>query len=294
MAENATVKPSFLIRYRYWIMVLSLFIFLPPLSFLFQFTGDSNFCGKWCPRMFFVWREGMSAHAYFSGYARSYMGVLLVCSVLVSTFFLGRYWCSHLCPIGGAMELGSRLTPRFLKIDYTIIPAPAFRYGYLTVYFLAAALGIGSLCCSYCNFAVLPRLFGAAFSSADMTYFLRSAGLIILGLVVFLGFFARGGRAYCNLICPIGAIDALSAKSGARFGKRVNIATDKCDRCGKCAAVCPTWAIDIKDTAIIDQLSCIPCRICETECPEEAITYSRLSKPDKSCHKTRYDEKTAN
>lgn len=284
MAGNSTAKPSILIRYRSWMMVLSLIIFLPPLSFLFQFTGESNFCGKWCPRMFFVWREGMSAQDFFSGFARCYMGVILVSSVLVSTFFFGRYWCSHLCPIGGAIELGSRLTPRSLKINYTMIPAPSFRYGYLTVYFLSAAFGIGSLCCSYCNFAVLPRLFGAAFLNADMAYFMRTAGLINLGLVVLLGFFARGGRAYCNLICPVGAIDALSARVGAtaRFAKRVNVSTDQCTRCGKCAAACPTWAIDINDKAVIDQLSCMPCRICEAACPEGAITYSKLSKQNKA------------
>ena len=65
------------------------------------------------------------------------------------------------------MELGGRLIPEFVKIDYSFIPAPAFRYGYFSVYLISAALGIGSLCCSYCNFAVVPRFFGALFSVAS-------------------------------------------------------------------------------------------------------------------------------
>lgn len=257
-------------------MAASIFLFMPPLSFLFQFTGDSNFCGTWCPRMFFVWRNGMSVDAYFSGFLRSYMGVLLVAGVLISTFLFGRYWCSHLCPVGAGMEFGSRLIPKPLKIDFSMIPAPSFRYGYLTVYFLAAAFGIGSLCCSYCNFATLPRFFGAAFSTADLAYFLRTAGIVNLGLVVFLGFLARGGKAYCNLICPIGAIDALSNRLGAFWGKRVHVDAHHCNGCGKCVSKCPVWAIELKDTARIDQLSCIPCRICETACSEGAITYSKI------------------
>ncbi|KJU86522.1 polyferredoxin, partial [Candidatus Magnetobacterium bavaricum] len=127
------------------------------------------------------------------------MGVALVVGIVASTFFFGRYWCSHLCPVGGAMEVGGRLVPRQLQIDYKHIPASSIRYGYLLVYLVAPAIGIGSLCCNYCNFAAIPRLFGAAFSEADMAYFLRGAGLVNLGLVAVLGVFAVGGRGYCSI-----------------------------------------------------------------------------------------------
>jgi polyferredoxin len=225
--------------------------------------------------MFFSWRKGTDISQFLMGFLRSYMGVALVFGVLLSTLFLGRYWCSHLCPIGGSMEAGSRLLPRFMKINFSNIPAPSFRYGYLLVYLLVPAIGLGSLCCNYCNFAAVPRAVGAVFTSADMAYFLRTAGLINLGLVIVLGVMARGGRAYCNLLCPIGALDALSNRFGRKLGKRVNIDKDKCNGCGKCDRVCPTWAIEVKDTASIDQLSCMPCRLCEGACPTEAISYGK-------------------
>jgi NAD-dependent dihydropyrimidine dehydrogenase PreA subunit len=160
-----------------------------------------------------------------------------------------------------------------LHIDYGRLPAASVRYGYLTVYLLAPALGIGSLCCSYCNFATIPRLFGAAFSSADAAFFLRTAGLIDLGMVVGLGFLARGGRAYCNFMCPVGAVDALVSRLGARFGKRVRIDESKCTTCGVCAEVCPTKAIALHQKAKVDQLSCMPCRQCEKACENGAIRY---------------------
>jgi ferredoxin-type protein NapH len=225
--------------------------------------------------MFFVWRQGMSAKAYFMSYLRSYMGVVLVFGILGFTFFLGRYWCSHLCPIGGIMELGSSAVPRFLKINFSKVPAPAFRYGYMAVYFGAAAAGIGSLCCNYCHFATIPRIFGAAFSQADLAYFLRTAGLINLGLVVVLGLLAKGGRAYCNLLCPIGALDALANTLGARFGRRLRVSTTRCNGCGLCEPVCPTWAIKMTDIAQIDPLACMPCHRCETACPQGAVTYGK-------------------
>jgi ferredoxin-type protein NapH len=270
-------KQGPLSRYRYAIMIVAALVFLPPLSFLFQLTGEDRFCGTWCPRMFFVWRSGATFGTYLLGYVRSYLGVALVVGILATTFFFGRYWCSHLCPVGGLTELVSRLIPGFLKVRYSSIPAPAFRYGYLAVYLVAPVLGIGSLCCGYYNFAVVPRLVGAPFSQADAAYFLRVSGWISLGLVVVLGFLAKGGRAYCNFLCPIGAFDAISNFLGARFGRRrMHVAPSKCHGCGKCEKVCPVWAIhEVDGKATIDQLSCMPCRQCETACPTGAIVYAK-------------------
>jgi ferredoxin-type protein NapH len=277
MAANTSTKHSFWSRNRTWIILTGIVLFLPPLSVLFQMTADSNFCGSWCPRMFFAWRKGMSLNEFLIGFLRSYMGVALVVGILVSTFFLGRAWCSHLCPIGGTMELGSRVLPRWLKIDFSPIPAAPFRYGYLAVYFIASAVGLGSLCCNYCNFATVPRIFGAAFLDADLMYFFRTAGLINLGLVVVLGFLSRGGRAYCNLLCPVGALDALSNRLGLNFGRKVRVDDGKCNSCGACSKVCPTWSISVHSAAQIDQLSCMPCRECEKVCPQKAISYGRTA-----------------
>jgi len=111
---------------------------------------------------------------------------------------------------------------------------------------------------------------------SDMSYFIRSAGLINLGLVVGLGFIAKGGRAYCNLLCPIGALDAISNRLGLKFGKRMSIDSEKCNGCNACAKVCPTWSIEVKEKkAAIDQLSCMPCRECEKVCAKEAINYDK-------------------
>lgn len=265
----------FSVRHRTAMLLASLVLFLPPLAAVFQPSGDTGFCGRWCPRMFFSWRAGQSAQDFLVGFVRSWLGVALVAGVLGVTILAGRWWCSHLCPIGGAMELGSRLVPRRLALDFSHVPSAPVRYGYLGVYLLAPALGIGSLCCNYCNFAAIPRLFGAAFSQADLTYFLRSAGLVNLGLVLVLGVLARGGRAYCNLLCPVGALDALANRLGLRFGRRVRVDAARCTACGACAKVCPTWAIAPGGTARVDALACMPCRACEGVCPEEAIRYAR-------------------
>jgi polyferredoxin len=272
---DGSATASFWSRHRTPMLIVSAVLFLPPLAAIVQLTGDTDFCGRWCPRMFFTWREGTTMAAFLMGFARAYMGVALVAAILVTTFAFGRHWCSHLCPVASPLELGSRLIPKGLKLDFSSTPAPSFRYAYLAVYLIAPAIGLGSLCCNYCNFAAVPRLFAAPFSEGDLIYFLRFQGVINLGLLLFLGIFAKGGRAYCNLLCPVGALDALANRLGAAFGRRIRIDHDACTNCGDCAKVCPTWAIDTTDRTTIDQLSCMPCRQCQDVCQHKAISYGK-------------------
>ena len=79
-------------------------------------------------------------------------------------------------------------------------------------------------------------------------------------------------RTFCGLICPFGAWQAF-------FGKinpyRVTIIKDKCTRCFRCVAVCPTFAID-KEGVHNFQVSpyCNRCGECMDVCSSGAIDYS--------------------
>ena len=99
--------------------------------------------------------------------------------------------------------------------------------------------------------------------------------MVNFGLLLFLGIFAKGGRAYCNLLCPVGALDALSNRFGARFGRRIRVDQDACTNCGDCSVVCPTWAIEVTERTTINQLSCMPCRQCQDVCQHGAIYYGK-------------------
>ena len=67
MQANTITKKSFLVRYRTWLILGGIFLLMPPLSLFFQFTQDMNFCGTWCPRMFFSWRKGMTGAEFLDG-----------------------------------------------------------------------------------------------------------------------------------------------------------------------------------------------------------------------------------
>ena len=234
-------------------------------------------CGAVCPRMFFIIpAKGWSG--FVNSISSAWFGVILVSAILAVTIFFGRLWCSHLCPIGGASELVSKGIPDKLKINFSFMNAPAFRYGYLFIYIAGAVIGIGSIACKLCNFRVIPFLAGAAFVPAYRTYFTTSMGMAGLITIAISGFFAKGGRGYCNLLCPVGALDSIVNFLGIKFGfaKRMNTEHSKCNNCGSCVDSCMVGALTQDEGQVRrDQLSCMSCMECEKICPNGAISYGK-------------------
>ncbi|MEI6677651.1 MAG: 4Fe-4S binding protein [Mariniphaga sp.] len=257
---------------RYLIIIFGIVIFLPPIALLPRVFGSMSICGSpFCMRMLFS-IEGFSAMSKVL-----FMGVFMLIVIFSISFFAGRFFCSHLCPIGGATELGSKIVPQKFKIDYTWISAPAVRYSYLIAFLILPVLGVGSICCSYCNFSIISSLFDSITSPASRILALTFGGIINLTMIILLGFLAVGGRAYCNFLCPIGAIDGIFNWLGSKlsFFKRIRIDKTKCSACSQCINECPVWAIEkVADNSMkINQTSCITCKLCISKCPAKAISY---------------------
>jgi polyferredoxin len=132
-------------------------------------------------------------------------------------FVFGRIWCGYLCRAGGFSELVSRLLNDRWKIEYRWLPQFQIRYSYLGTYLIVLP-AIGVSACTLCNFVTVPRLVEAMSGGAGGLAFIFSAiGLVNLSLLLLLGFFASKGRAYCQFMCPIGAIDGIVNALGAKF-----------------------------------------------------------------------------
>jgi Ni,Fe-hydrogenase III small subunit/Pyruvate/2-oxoacid:ferredoxin oxidoreductase delta subunit len=82
---------------------------------------------------------------------------------------------------------------------------------------------------------------------------------------------ARLRQGYRTIAYP----DAPPPALPERFRGRPLIDPSKCpDGCARCAEVCPTQAIDLREGVRIDLGRCIFCTDCTRACPEDALHYS--------------------
>lgn len=268
-------------KYRYAIIAISCVSFLGPLAFLPQLTGNSDLCGQLCMRRFYLYFPGMTLQDFFTHVSVAFIGVIAFALILLTTFFFGRLWCSFLCPVGGLAELGSRMLNDRWKIEFRSLPQFQIRYGYFTVYLVLMPL-LGISACTLCNFITVPRLVEALSGEyRGLVYILSSVGLVNLGLLFLLGFFASKGRAYCQFLCPIGAADGIMNRLGANFGftHRIRVEKERCTGCNVCARKCMCGAIKMVDrVAVVEQSSCMSCHECVDVCDWNAIEWTTSSR----------------
>lgn len=205
------------------------------------------------------------------------ISVISTIILLVAAFLFGPLFCGRLCPAGAFTEFLSKLVPARLQISwrrYTEI-AP-LRYGMLAGFCLVPFID-GILACSYCNFFLFDLL--ANYYTRGYFISLTSSLLLtaILWVVVF-GLFTKGGRGFCNFLCPVGAAQSLVHFLGSRlpFTLRMQVDAEQCIGCGRCVKKCPMEAVVLVDKkAKICQHNCIVCGVCRHTCPISAISYGR-------------------
>lgn len=263
-------------KYRYLLIILSCMLFFAPFAFLPGLAGNNDFCGELCIRRFFLYFPGMSLADLGNQLTLAWIGVITLSTILISTFFFGRMWCAYICPVGGFPELVSRTLDERWKIEYRGLPQVPVRYGYFSVYlFLMPVLGISA--CTLCNFVTVPRLFESLSGGLmGLSFIFSTIGLVNLALLFLLGFFASKGRAYCQFLCPVGAIDGLVNRIGAmfRFTRRIRVERSRCTGCNICARNCMTGAIKmVEQIAVVDQFSCMSCHECVDVCDWGAIDW---------------------
>jgi polyferredoxin len=221
------------------------------------------------------------------------LNVVVVVALLVLTLVFGRIYCSVICPLGVFQDILARFHRKKNKYSYSK-EVRWLRYPVLVVFIIAAVAGIGSLFQLLAPYSAYGRIATMIFQPvwkfgnnvlatlaerADSYAFytvdtwMRSLPVLIIAAVTLVVLFVlawRGGRTYCNTICPVGTILSFFA----RFSwLKIRFDADKCKNCSVCSKNCKAACIDYKNHTV-DYSRCVVCGNCIDSCKFGALKYS--------------------
>ena len=245
-----------------------------------------------------------TAHAYLGWMAKiQFVPALLALNigallfVVTLTLLMGRIYCSVICPLGVMQDAIAWF--RRKKNKYSYSPAKTtLRYTLLVVACAALALNVawlGGLIFPYSTYgrivatcvaplyklannglAALAEHYGSyAFYEVDV--WLKSVAALVVALLTWavIAVLAwRGGRTWCNTVCPVGTLLGLISRKSLH-GPVFDL--EKCNSCGLCARNCKAACINVKEHDI-DMSRCVMCGNCMETCHKDAMHFGNRNK----------------
>ena len=224
------------------------------------------------------------------------LNVGVIVALVLLTLVCGRVYCSVICPLGVFQDGISWLRAHRSKKPFIYRKGmKALRYGVWALFVIALVAGVHVFVTLLAPYSAYGRMVqnllqpiyiwgnnllagfaeqAGSYAFYDKEVWLRSLPTFIVALVtlIVVGFLAfKGGRTYCNDVCPVGT--TLSFLS--RFAMfRPVIDHDKCKHCRACELHCKAQCIDIgKDHEMIDYSRCVDCFNCLEQCKFGALEY---------------------
>ena len=229
------------------------------------------------------------------------LNVAVIVALVILTLLFGRVYCSVICPLGVFQDIVSWLSGRRKgkKNRFTFKKENKWlRYGVMVLFIVLMVAGLTSVAILLAPYSAWGRIVTAllepvydwgnnllaaiaehfgSYAFYPTEVYLKSLPVLIVAivtLVVVVVLAWKGGRSWCNNICPVGTV--LGQLS--RFSLfRPTIDTDKCINCGLCGKRCKASCIDTKNHRI-DYSRCVACFDCLENCNSGAIKYSLACK----------------
>lgn len=196
-----------------------------------------------------------------SAYGPSLVGMVIP---LLIALFLGRVFCSWVCPVSFVLELFDKLrilVSRRSSLRNTLLVAKRWLWFTLIAeLFLSLVLGAPLFV-----FLSPPGLIGREIMMAVFFQKLALEGVVII-LVVLLELVTR--RFFCRTFCPLGG---LLAFAGRKRNLRVHFLSENCTACGKCTRTCPMGLQPPRGEGLSPY--CWNCGECVDVCSDDALKF---------------------
>ncbi len=258
-------------------------IFLIGLSFLFlDFTGTAHHWLGWMAK----------AQALEAVLA---LNVVVIIALVVLTLVFGRIYCSVICPLGIVQDIFGWLGKKAKKNRYSYSKEMKWlRYPMLALFVIAFFAGVGSVVQLLAPYSAFGRIMSSIFQPLYMlgnnvlagiaeradsyTFYsvdvwMKSLPVLLIAVATLIILFVlawRGGRTYCNTVCPVGTVLSLLSRFSLL---KIRIDTNKCKNCSLCAKNCKASCIDFKSHTV-DYSRCVVCGDCIKSCHSGALSYT--------------------
>jgi ferredoxin len=216
--------------------------------------------------------------------------------ILLFTLLMGRIYCSTICPLGifqDAINYISKKAAR-KKVFFKFKKGhPIWRYSFLGIMAVAMIGGLGFIVSWLDPYSIAGRFFTylaepivTAINNISATVLQKQDVFVLshkplyhaswlplsITIVFFVGIGAMAwqrGRFFCNVVCPVGTFLGMTSKASLL---KVKFNPDNCTKCGKCAAICKSECISIKNQTV-DVSRCVTCFNCLQVCPDAALDF---------------------
>lgn len=240
------------------------------------------------------------------------LNVAVIVGLVILTLLVGRIYCSVICPLGVMQDIIAWVSKRKmfrkkktkLANKYTYSPTKrVLRALVLLLFLILMIAGLNTLAIFIAPYSAYGRIATnlmqplylwannglAAIAEHYESYMFYSVDVwmrsavslgVAIGTFIIIAILAwRGGRTYCNTICPVGTVLGYVSHFslfGPVFDK------DKCNGCGLCARNCKASCIDAKNHHV-DMTRCVTCGDCMEVCRQGAVKFGfRLRKAEES------------
>ncbi|MGM5488343.1 MAG: 4Fe-4S binding protein [Nanobdellota archaeon] len=203
-----------------------------------------------------------------------YIVPVMMATLLILSFYRGRYWCGNICPRGSFFDI---IVKRIFRVKDVppFFRSNLFRVSFLIFFFMLFGWRLSRVMASQDPVAQLGFIF------VTVCLFTTIIGFVLATLY--------SPRSWC-IFCPMGTLQSFIHSFRSK-GKGINIKEEACIKCATCSRVCPMHLEPFRDalaSGSVKHLDCIKCGLCIQKCPTGALEYGSYKQTVKTHNKRSY------